>query len=124
MWAWLRELQDIFNERHALRSRCNSCEVLERELAAERREKDILLARLLNPVAAVENTTAPEPVTMPTSRFKPWRVKQQELEREDAIQAARIRKQFEERTASLEKELGVSDAIRRSEEVPGSSKTG
>lgn len=128
MWAWLRELQDIFNERYAVRTKCNSCEVLERQLAAERREKDLLLARILNPLAAPENSIAPEPVTMPSSRFKPWRVIQQELEQKDAREAERIRKEFAERTASLEQQIGVGDGrpkeeetIRRGGSVPGGS---
>lgn len=121
MWQWLRELHDVLDEVRERRTRCNTCEALQTEIANLRREKGLLLNKILTPPPEEEYKVAPEPVTMPSSRFKPWRVKQQELEREDAIQAARIRKQFEERTASLEKELGVADAIRRSEEVPGGS---
>lgn len=120
MWQWLRELREILNEPPV----CQSCEVLKTEISNLRRDKDILLNRLMFPTEVDVPKTAPEPVTMPSSRFKPWRVIQQELEQKDAREAARIRKEFEDRTASLENQIGVADGketVQRSGTVPGSS---
>jgi hypothetical protein len=85
-----------------------------------RRERDLLLQKVLNPPAEITPALAPEPLTTFTPRHKPWRMKQQELEMEDKIQAARIRKEFEERTASLENQLGVPNGVpTRKEEERG-----
>lgn len=107
MFAWLRELQDILQTRREQRNHCNTCEVLQMELERERREKNRLLEKILTPVVD-EVRAAPEPMpVMP--RYKPWRVKQQELEAADRIQHERILKEFKERTASAEKVMGIEN---------------
>lgn len=106
MWQWLRELREILSEPAV----CPSCEVLKTEIANMRHERDLLLHKVLASPSEQVLSTAPEPVTIPTTKHKPWRVMQQELEKQDSIKAAQLRKEFEERTANLERNLGVADA--------------
>lgn len=105
MWGWLRELREILSEPPI----CQSCEVLRVELNAVRREKEILLDRILNPDAGqFPSAVAPAPIGMP-SRHVPWRVKQQELEAQDRAKHEQIMAEFRARTAAVEKTIGVGN---------------
>lgn len=117
MFKWLAEFYEIRRE-NKLAVQCASCEVLKVELAAERREKQMLLNRILNPNDQTQpaNENRPEPVL---SKHIPWRVKQQELEAQDRAVASRIKKEFDdkiptakvsENIAKMEREMGISDA--------------
>lgn len=126
MFNWLREFYEIRRE-NKLAIQCASCEVLKVELAAERREKQMLLSRILNPQEQVQTLNEigdPKPIL---PRHKPWKVVQQELESKDRQEHARIMNEFKaktglktenvpgvnipsETTARLEKEMGISDA--------------
>lgn len=110
MFQWLEELYEIRRRNRV----CESCEILKTELSSERREKFMLLQRLIEPhkpEAAIESNENPVPVFQ---GHKPWRVKQQELETEDRRQAARIMQEFKARvnpavTDKLEKDMGIAD---------------
>lgn len=85
---------------------CGSCEVLRSMLDESNRERRDLLNRLLekdkpepSPVEKVEY----KPIQPP---YIPWNTRRQLLEAEDRRKAQLMR----ERTAELEKELGVKDA--------------
>lgn len=101
MFNWLRELRDILREPRP----CVSCDTLKVELANLRREKDLLLNRLLTPqVQEYTPQVNTEPVPLRTAQHKPWRVKQQELERADRIEHDRILAEFKKKISSAEAE--------------------
>ncbi len=102
MFQWLRELRDILREPKL----CQSCEVLKTELANMRREKDILLSKVLTPSVQEDRVQAPEPLSLQT-RHIPWRVKQQKLEAEDRAQHQRIMQEFQNKVKSAEEIMGV-----------------
>lgn len=108
MWGWLRELHEVLQEAADRRSRCASCEMLQIELAQRRRENQILLDRIVNPTPDTFQTLAPEPQPL-HMKHKPWRVKQQELEAKDKAEHERIMTEFRERTAAVEKTIGVAN---------------
>lgn len=124
MWNWLREFYEIRQEVRDRRSYCQSCETLRVELNNARREKQILLDKIINPTPETFQQLAPEPQPILT-RHKPWRVRQAELEAEDRVKAEQIKRDFTDR---LEKSIGVKkdgeETIRRDGTVPGSSATG
>ena len=111
MFNWLRELYEIRDMRRERDLYCASCEVLKVELAAERREKEKLLAHILHPAteAAPIQNEEKEPIR---PQHVPWRVKQQELETRDREEAQRIMNQFRNRkpvdTEKLEKEMNIN----------------
>jgi len=107
MFGWLRELYEIRRENKDAKV-CQSCDVLKVELSAERREKQMLLQHVLYPKTeeSVRVEGNPEPIR---PKHVPWRVKQQELEAQDKIQAARIMQEFKNRVAPAEKIMGVED---------------
>jgi hypothetical protein len=99
---------------------CNSCEVLRNQVAILYEERDKLLDRLLSPQIQKEEPkfdTSNTKMRIP-SNFMPWRVKRQMLEAEDKKAAALLKeKQTELKTdkiAQLEKEMGIEDAIPKS----------
>lgn len=102
MFNWLRELRDILREPRP----CTSCDVLKVEIANLRREKETLLNRLLEPQVQETRIVAPEPVPIP-QRHKPWRVKQQELERADRLEHDRIMAEFKKKISGIEETMGV-----------------
>lgn len=113
MWNWLRELYEIRRENRELNSICPACEVFKVELSNMRRERDILLNRVLTPTSTPETqiTGDPQPVIL---RHMPWKVKQQELERQDRLEHERILTEFKNKvsplkTEELEKSIGIKD---------------
>lgn len=110
MFNWLREFYAIRKEYKT----CNSCETLSLENARLRDDNERLLDRLLEKPVEAPESTAPQEMTKLTR--VPWRVRQQMLENEDRAKskslstAAKPDPQIQE----LEKELGVEDALPRS----------
>lgn len=91
---------------------CKTCEVLQRELEYAKRQNEILLGRLLNPVqpAPVEHIKEDLKPIAPSSKFMPWSVRQAILEKEDRAKA----KILAERKAdidSLEEELKLAESV-------------
>lgn len=114
MWNWLRELYEIRRENKERASVCPACEVFKVELSNSRRTNDMLLSRILTPQAMSEPIASgdPQPIIL---KHKPWKVKQQELERQDRHEAARIMTEFQNKiktvnTEELEKQLGIKNA--------------
>jgi hypothetical protein len=99
MFRWLEELYEIRRRNREVALFCPTCEALKVELAAERREKEMLLHKLLNTTnePQPESTGNPVPVV---ARHRPWRVIQQELETKDRAEADRILREFREKTGS------------------------
>lgn len=133
MFGWFRELLEIryeFKERRERmeldKHQCPTCEVLRVELDRTNREKAQLLRELLKetdnpPTVASE----PEPIR---STFKPWKLRQQELEAADRLKAAEKRVELDTtlrfnknlsqaKVEQLEKEMGMSDAPREKEGI-------
>lgn len=120
MFAWLKELKDIWNEP----APCMSCEALRVELSAERREKEMLLQHVLKPAPiAEERTVAPEPMVPTKDRHIPWKLRQQLLEadsrkrlavieefKKNELAARETAKVQDSVTQDLEKELGIVEA--------------
>lgn len=127
MFRWLEELYEIRRRNREQALYCPTCEALKVELAAERREKEMLLQKLLNPIAepAPEASTDFKPYI---PKHRPWKVIQQELEKKDKEEAERILREFREKSgvrtqpiqavpipaesrvqsiAAVEKELGI-----------------
>jgi len=97
--------EECLNEELATKQ-CKSCEILQFQLSSERKEKELLLARLLDNKSNEEQSLQ-EPVAMPNrSSFIPFSVKRQMLEEEDR-QKAKILKQKQIEIDELEKEVGV-----------------
>lgn len=115
MWQWLRELRDILREPKP----CQSCDILKVELANMRREKDMLLSKVLAPQVAEERPIIQKPLPLP--RHKPWRVKQQELEQADRAEHARIMQEFKSKIDSAERVMGVDNGIRNGNEAGSAS---
>jgi hypothetical protein len=97
MFRWLEELYEIRRRNREVALFCPTCEALKVELAAERREKEMLLHKLLNTTnePQPESTGNPVPVV---ARHRPWRVIQQELETKDRAEAERIMREFKEKS--------------------------
>lgn len=113
MWKWLEEFYEVRRNHKERLAVCLSCEVLKVELSNARRMNETLLSRILNPQPQVENTAglSPQPVIL---RHKPWKVKQQELEKADRQEHERILTEFKNKIAApltekLEKELGIEN---------------
>jgi len=127
MFKWLEELYEIKRRNREQALYCPTCEALKVELAAERREKEMLLRKVLSPnqEPEIESTPAPQPFI---PKHRPWKVIQQELEKKDKEEAERIMKEFREKSgikpqpvkavpipadsriesiAAVEKELGI-----------------
>lgn len=83
------------------RNTCESCENLKNELALAHRLHEMVFNKLTEkPEKEVERPLSN--VTRPTSVRIPWSVKRQELEREDRIQADKLKR---EKIEELEKEV-------------------
>lgn len=89
---------------------CNNCEYLKMQIAVLQRERDKLLDQLLIPTAepeSIESMDSPQPLN--TSRFIPFAVKRQELEKRDREiakqRAEELIKKHHENVAELEKEV-------------------
>lgn len=100
MFNWLRELRDILREPRP----CPSCDTLKVEVANLRRDRELLLNRILTPQVQEIRTVAPEPLAPVMPRHVPWRVKQQELERADRVEHDRILAEFQKKISSAEAE--------------------
>lgn len=107
---FLRILRQYFDEwlsirraRYDLKHLCKNCEVLKNELALAHRMHEIAFNKLFEKTEVIDK----EPVPVTPSKFRPWRVRQQELEREDRIQAEKLRKKKDEdlNINELEKEI-------------------
>ena len=84
MWAWLHHILDPHCEEC---NRCQTCEVLKEQLAAERILNKTLLDKLTQEDVRVEQQVPPVPPSaMP--RQIPWRVQRQMLEADDRKAAA------------------------------------
>lgn len=93
---------------------CVTCEVLRIQLDESNRERKELLHKLLdkvNPEPSPEVKEEYEPIK---PQFTPWRVRQQMLEAEDRKKAQLLKGKKDEIDA-LEKELGIPDALHRSD---------
>jgi hypothetical protein len=89
---------------------CLVCDVLRESLAASERERRELLQRVLAPPVPVVEKEDKEMLPI-QPQYVPWRVRQQMLESEDR-KRAQLTKEKEKEIAALEKELGVTDAVK------------
>lgn len=94
---------------------CKSCEILQYEVERLRADNDKLLSRILQvPEKETERVIAPHMVTRP--RPNTWALRKHMLESEDRERAKLIRQApVAQSTDDLEKELGVAELARESE---------
>lgn len=107
MFHWLHRLFNPHCEHCYEERQCKSCEVLQRELENERREKQQLIKKLLFP----EPNVTPEPETEfkpVVSTHIPWSVTRQRLESADRAEAARIRAAKESELQELRRDKSIS----------------
>lgn len=89
---------------------CKTCQVLQRELDICRREKEILLGKLINKEEPVINQYKDEGEMKPlpgSRRFMASAVRQQLIEKEDARTLEIMKKRTKE-IDEIEKELGIA----------------
>lgn len=105
-------IKELLYKWFGLDDSCKSCETLRAELDHVRREKNILLERLLNPKTdtpvSVNETTELKPIK-PQFRYIPHAVRQQMMENEDRKTLDIMQKKQKEiadaKMAQLEKEV-------------------
>jgi hypothetical protein len=96
------------HEHQEKRSVCNSCEVLKTALDRANYEKEQMLIRFTAKPEVIERE--PPVMTQIPARQIPMRVKMQMMEAEDRQKALLLRKQKENSTAALEKQMGIDNA--------------
>lgn len=87
---------------------CETCEVLKMELALAHSQNTKLLDSIIHiPDKTADSQFIPEAIL---PKHIPWRVKREELERADRLQAQALREHFTKvETTELEKQLEVSE---------------
>lgn len=109
MWNWLHHLfnphcQECLIEKE---SSCKSCEILKQELAlSHAREQKYIDALLVQEDKELVPQELPKPII---SAYKPWRVKQAELENEEKKRAVDLMNRRTKEIEKLEEELGVEN---------------
>lgn len=92
---------------------CQNCEILKEQLAFANYDRKMLLEHFVRAAMPEKTETAPiniENLAPIRTHGKPWRVRQQELERESRQRASLSRKVTPQSIEKLETELGVNHA--------------
>lgn len=101
--------QDKVNNARA----CGSCEILKTQVNELSRERDRLLDKLINTETdnpPIHNTEERPRIPIMTTRHRAWSVQRQMIENEHRVKASanKAAAQPDNRTESLERELGVA----------------
>jgi hypothetical protein len=104
MFNWLKEWRELHE--------CRSCDTLREQLSVSNRDRERLLSLLLEKNTPVPDSIPKEPPQPIKNPFVPWRLKQQQLEREDHILAEQKRAQLEKDVEFISEELGVKNAVK------------
>lgn len=107
MFHWLHHLFNPHCEECREDNSCRSCEVLQRELENERREKQQLIKKLLFPEANItqEVDTEIRPIV---PKHVPWGVRRQQYELADRQEAERLRRAKESELQEMKREHSIS----------------
>lgn len=112
MFKWLEEFYEVRRNHKERLAVCPVCEVFRVEISNMRREKEMLLSRILTPPEPQEVMGFTHDPVPPLLKHKPWKVKQQELEKADKLEHERILTEFKNKVAApltekLEKDMGI-----------------
>lgn len=101
-------IKELLYKWFGLNDSCQACEVLQAELDYVKRQNEQLLNRILNPPVPIESSTPQveeiKPVPTTRSRFVPYAVRQQMMEKEYE-QSLKLMQDFQKERQKAEKEV-------------------